>query len=184
MTPYDSRAIARDLGLPPFTELPFKAQLSIRRMFGKEIVTLDEYLIERDKMIIQWEGKSDWDFPNQRPIIEKKPFSSQIKEFIQSVTWTYAKTMPEWPHEYIVRYQVDKELFLEMVNHIRDYGYLGIFYDKTLTYFNEAGKVYWTMGEPLEKTIVINRCREEDTYEVRRKNGTLPEQNTQEGPKL
>jgi len=33
------------------------------------------------------------------------------------------------------------------------------------------------MGEPLEKTIVINRCREEDTYEARKKNGTLPEKN-------
>jgi len=162
MTPYDSRAIAKDINQPPFSDLPYEAQWSIRHMFGNEIVTFDE-----------------WDIPVHKPKVETKPFTDQIKEFIQSVTWTFAKTMPDWPHEYIVRHQVDKELFLEMVNHIREYGYLGIFYDKTLTYFNEAGKVYWTMGETLDKTIVINRCREEDTYENRRKNGTLPQIKTE-----
>jgi len=179
MTPYDSRAIAKDINQPPFSDLPYEAQRSVRHMFGNEIVTFEEYLIERDKLLKKWEGKSKWDIPVHKPRLETKPFSDQIREFIQSVTWTYAKTMPDWPHEYIVRYQVDKELFLDMVNHIREYGYRGIFYDKTLTYFNEDGKIYWTMGEPLEKTIVINRCREEDTYENKRKNGTLPQIKTE-----
>lgn len=175
MTPYDSRAIAKDINQPPFTKLPFEAQMSIRHMFGKEIMTMDEYLIERDKMVKKWDGKSEWDFPMRKPRVETKPFSDHVKGFIQSVTWTYARTMPEWPHEYIVRYKVDKELFLEVVKHIREYGYRDYYYEKSLTYFNEDGKVYWTMGEPLERTIVINRCRDEDTYEARRKNGTLPE---------
>jgi len=35
-------------------------------------------------------------------------------EFIESVCWTYAKTMPKWPHEYIVRDQVDEELFVRL----------------------------------------------------------------------
>nr|HPR74334.1 hypothetical protein [Bacteroidales bacterium] len=68
-------------------------------------------------------------------------------------------------------------IFASRLQHIREYGYQGYFYEKRITYFNEEGKVYWTMGEPLEKTIVINRCREEDTYEARKKNGTLPEKN-------
>jgi len=133
--------------------------------------------VERDKLINQQKESGDTDFPIYRLSRQKQPFSDQIKDFIQSVTWTYAKTMPDWPHEYIVRYKVDKELFLEMVKHIREHGYLGSFYEKSLIYFNEKGKVYWTMGEPLEKTTIVNRCREEDTYEVRRKNGTLPEIN-------
>ena len=177
MTAYDSRAIAKDINQPPFTELPFEDQSSIRRMFSKEIMTLDEYLIERDKLVKKWEGPSGKEFPIRKPSKQKIPFSDQIKDFIQSVTWTYAKTIPDWPHEYIVRHHVDKGLFIEMVKHIREFGYQGRFYEKSITYFDEAGKVYWTMGEPLEKTIIINRCREEDTYEVRRKNGTLPEIN-------
>ena len=35
--------------------------------------------------------------------------------------------------------------------------------------------VYWTMGAPLAETIIINRCRKEDTYEERLRRGTLPE---------
>jgi hypothetical protein len=175
MTAYDSRAIARDINQPPFTDLPFEDKMSIRNMFGEEIVTFDEYLIERNKLIRKWGGQNVTEFPIHTPGKEEKPFSNQIKEFIQSVTWTYAKTMPDWPHEYIVRHHVDKELFIEMVKHIREFGYQGRFYEKSITYFDEAGKVYWTMGEPIEKTIVINRCREEDTFESRKKSGTLPD---------
>jgi len=31
------------------------------------------------------------------------------------------------------------------------------------------------MGAPVEETIIINRCKKENTYEVRLANGTLPE---------
>ena len=32
------------------------------------------------------------------------------------------------------------------------------------------------MGNPVEETTIVNRCREEGSYERRRQNGTLPEQ--------
>jgi hypothetical protein len=89
--------------------------------------------------------------------------------------WTFAKTMPEWPHEYIVRDRVDGELFERLVTHIRDHGYEGRFYAKTITYYDEAGLVYWTMGAPLSETTIVNRCRSEDTYERRLVAGTLPQ---------
>ena len=98
-----------------------------------------------------------------------------LRVFIDSTPWTFAKTMPEWPHEYIVRKRVDEDLFVRLVLHIRAHGYEGKFYRKSITYYNDRGMVYWTMGEPLEDTIIINRCREEDTYENRLLKGTLPE---------
>jgi len=170
-----SRAIAKDMYLPPFTELPIEDQFALRKMCSKEIMTFDDYLRERNRLIDKLKDKTAREETLYRSNKKVEPFSPRIREFIQSVTWTYAYTMPEWPHEYIVRYKVDKDLFLEMVRHIREYGYKGSFYEKTLTYFKEGSKVYWTMGEPIEKTIVINRCREEDTYEARKENGTLPE---------
>jgi len=97
-----------------------------------------------------------------------------LLEFIESVRWTYAKTMPEWPHEYIVRNRVDEELFVKLVKHIRKNGYEGRFYSKPMTYYDYDGMTYWTMGAPFEETIIINRCRKEDTYEERRKQGNLP----------
>jgi len=47
--------------------------------------------------------------------------------FIDSVTWTFAKTMPRWSYEYIVRKKVDEKFFLDMVQYIRSSGYEGYF---------------------------------------------------------
>jgi hypothetical protein len=99
-----------------------------------------------------------------------------LRRFITSCQWTFAKTYAStWPHEYIVRSRVDEELFVSFVTHIRSHGYQGCFYRKAITYFDEAGMTYWTMGNPVEQTTIINRCKKEQTYEERRKNGTLPE---------
>ncbi len=100
---------------------------------------------------------------------------SVLQEFIDSTQWTFAKTMPEWPHEYIVRGRVDDDLFMRLVCHIGEHGYEGKFYRKSITYYDNRGMVYWTMGSPLDEPIIINRCREEDTYECRLMKGTLPE---------
>ena len=97
-----------------------------------------------------------------------------LRKFVSEVKWTYAKTMPQWPHEYIVRERVDEDLFVRLVQHIRANGYEDKFYRNSLTYFDYDGMVYWTMGAPVEKTTIINRCRKEDTYESRLLNGTLP----------
>jgi len=84
--------------------------------------------------------------------------------------------MPEWPHEYIVRDRVDTALFEALVRHIREHSSDRRFYDRILTYFAEDGLLYWTMGDPVEETTIVNRCREEGSYECRLRNGMLPEQ--------
>ena len=105
------------------------------------------------------------------------PFSDELREFIESCKWTFAKTMPEWPHEYIVREKVDKVLFEALVRHIRQYGFEGRFYQRVLTYFAEDGLLYWTMGAPIEETTIINRCKEKGSYENRLRNGILTNNN-------
>ena len=107
---------------------------------------------------------------------ESSPLPETLRSFVSSCDWTFAKTYAQtWPHEYIVRKQVDEGLFVQLVTHIRNHGYESYFYRMPITYFDEDGMVYWTMGEPIEETTIINRCREEDSYENRRRNGTLPE---------
>jgi hypothetical protein len=98
----------------------------------------------------------------------------ELLDFVDTAKWTFAKTMPEWPHEYIVRDRVDEDLFVHLVHHIRANGYVGKFYQKNITYYDDRGMVYWTMGAPLEETTIINRCRKEDSYESRLLKGTLP----------
>lgn len=100
-------------------------------------------------------------------------FPEELRRFIDEETWTYAKTMPQWPHEYLVRSRVDNQLFEQLVTHIRSNGYEGRFYSKPIVYYEEDGLVYWTMGAPLAETTIINRCKQEDTYEHRLKTGRL-----------
>ena len=89
--------------------------------------------------------------------------------------WIFAKTYAKtWPHEYIVRGQVDEQLFIELIEHIRANGYQGQFYKMEITYYDEDGLVYWTMGAPVEETTIINRCRKEQTYEYRLAHDDLP----------
>jgi len=102
-------------------------------------------------------------------------FSNEIVNFIETEKWIFAKTFADtWPHEYIVRERVDEQFFLKMVEHIREFGYEGKFYSKTMIYFDHNGFIYWTMCAPIKETIIINRTQKENSYKERLKNGTLP----------
>ena len=101
-------------------------------------------------------------------------FPDELRVFVQNEKWTYAKTMPQWPHEYIVRERVDEKPFEQLVRHIRANGHEEAFYQETFVFHEEDGWLYWTMGAPISETIIINRCRKENSYECRLKNGTLP----------
>lgn len=87
----------------------------------------------------------------------------EIEQFIQSHQWRFAKTMPHIPHSYIVKEKCrDPQEFERFVMHIRRNGYrqkLGRYY---YTYFDWPvdGIIhqFWTMGEPLAATIIINRA--------------------------
>lgn len=104
----------------------------------------------------------------------KNVLPEDLRNFAREAKWTFAKTMPQWPHEYILRDRVDEELFDRFVRHVRANGHEEAFYTETYIYFEEDGLLYWTMGEPIEETDIINRCRKESSYECRLKNGTLP----------
>ena len=96
--------------------------------------------------------------------------NNKLKEFIENQKWIFAKTYAKtWPHEYIVQERVDIELYLELANHIDEFGYESYFYKMKQIYFEHNGFTYWHMEN------IINRCVVEDTYHEREKNGRLPE---------
>jgi hypothetical protein len=108
--------------------------------------------------------------------VNKNPntFPEEFQNFVREAKWTFAKTMPQWPHEYIVRERVDEKLFEQLVHHIRANGHEEAFYTETYIYFEDDGMLYWTMDAEVSDTTLINRCRKESSYECRLKNGTLP----------
>jgi hypothetical protein len=87
----------------------------------------------------------------------------QIDPFISAHKWTFAKTMAHIPHSYVVRNRVrDEAEFERFVLHIRTNGYQARFGWRTFTYFDwmvaDVLHQFWTMGAPLERTIIINRA--------------------------
>ena len=83
----------------------------------------------------------------------------EINEFINENGWRVAKTMPKIPHAYIVRDTcTSEEKFVDFVVFIRAYGEKRRFWSKTFTYWDHAGYTYWTMGNPLDETTIINRA--------------------------
>ena len=85
----------------------------------------------------------------------------EIKEYIGIARWKYAKTMPKHPHEYTVKeWDLKKaDMFNKFVVFIREEGYDEYFYRRKMRYYNIGEYKYWTMGAPVEKTILINRAK-------------------------
>lgn len=82
-----------------------------------------------------------------------------MRAFIGSVRWIFARTMPQTPHWYTLRKENPQEGFETFVMFIREQGYEKQFGNARYTYLDDDGWSYWTMGAPLEKTILINRAR-------------------------
>ncbi len=102
--------------------------------------------------------------------------SHNLQVFIEESPWIFAKTYAKtWPHEYILRDQVDDALFMELAKLIRAHGYIGKFYQMDIIYFDYLDKIYWTMDEIVSETTLINRCKEDQSYEYRLQHNLLPD---------
>jgi len=90
-------------------------------------------------------------------------FGVEMKEQIEAMLlgnkWTFAKTMPTNPHEYTLRKNWENDLdFIKAVQFIRDNGYSLSWWGRLYTCYDLDGKRYWTMGDPMETTRLINRA--------------------------
>lgn len=84
----------------------------------------------------------------------------KLREMIARCHWTFAKTMPWAPHEYIVRGKcpLTEEEFLYFIDMQRRFGVEERWGKNVLPYLYIDDYKYWTMEAPYEKTIVINRA--------------------------
>lgn len=83
----------------------------------------------------------------------------RIVHLLTQEKWTWAKTMPGIPHEYIVRgkCRMGEEDFLMIVHAQRDLGKYEIWGKYNFPYLYLDGYKYWTMGDTFENTIILNR---------------------------
>lgn len=86
----------------------------------------------------------------------------EMKQFVERYPWTFAKTYADRaPHEYYVKSELDpkgQEDFERFVIFIRENGFKAGFWGKIHIYYKLDGRYYWTMGDPIEETYILNRC--------------------------
>ncbi|KXW55482.1 hypothetical protein [Ferrovum sp. PN-J185] len=80
-----------------------------------------------------------------------------IKYFISQCNWTFAKTMPESPHWYIVRNKENNDDFVKFVMFIRENGQTRTWNNRKFIYLDIDNYSYWTMGNPISDTTIINK---------------------------
>ena len=90
--------------------------------------------------------------------------SEEFKTIGNALTWTFAKTMPDSPHEYIVRNKtVDDDTYIKMFKTIEEHGIWKSWNNVAYQYFFPGdGYYYWKMTDDITESIIINRAREED----------------------
>jgi len=86
-----------------------------------------------------------------------------MRDFINKFKWTYAKTYAQiCPHEYIVKDKIEQEYwdsFAKVVSYIREEGFTANYKNRSGKYYILDEHYYWTMGEPVEETTIINRAK-------------------------
>ena len=85
----------------------------------------------------------------------------RLREMISRCQWKFAKTMPQCPHEYIVRGKcpLTEEEFLDFVDAQRRFGVYERWGKYNFPYLHIDGYKYWTMGDSYENTIISNRVK-------------------------
>jgi hypothetical protein len=103
--------------------------------------------------------------------------------FVDQVTWRFAKSVPNWPHFYIVEKELkDQEAFREAKSFILEKGRDGKFYKLDVRYYDVGGWTYWAspLNKPLDAQYMLNRCKTEFTYDSLAASGSLPTEGFQE----
>lgn len=86
-------------------------------------------------------------------------------DLVPDLPWKFAETMPDIPHSYVVRGKtLDEESFVRAVRVIRTFGEPGKFYNTTRVYLTHGDRKWWTMGAPIEDTVIINTATTEKSY--------------------
>lgn len=103
---------------------------------------------------------------------------STFKQFILRNTWIFAKTYAAFcPHEYVVKERLPAEeqaVFEQIVTFIREQGFIASYGRLGPNrYYTVEDYYYWTMGDPVEETNILNRAKLID-YEFREtENGVI-----------
>lgn len=79
-----------------------------------------------------------------------------IEELVNSFEWTFAKTMPNNPHCYIIRREVNTKDYDRLYWYIYDHPTMVNFYGTEYRTATIGNHMYWVMPKP-QDSYIINR---------------------------
>jgi hypothetical protein len=82
----------------------------------------------------------------------------ELQDLLSCAQFRYAKTIPKFPHHYTLRKTWENNQFDAVVLAIRELGQPRMFGNRQYIYYDFGGCTYWTMGSPIDQTILINRA--------------------------
>jgi hypothetical protein len=89
----------------------------------------------------------------------------ELQEWMASVRWIYAKSMPKHPHEYCLKREQDGKLFERVVRTIWDHGYDRSYLRRPWRSLDVGDYFIWIhtvpeprMPVPVEDTVLVNRA--------------------------
>lgn len=96
----------------------------------------------------------------ENPPVPSAEDLGRARELIKVNSWQFAKTMRWCPHWYTLRRRWSSQDDFEwFVRFVRLYGVVESWRNYRHVYFYDQGWKYWSMGAPVETTILVNRAR-------------------------
>ena len=97
---------------------------------------------------------------------------TSIRAVIDTLSFRFARTMPEIPHEYVVRNPDNEAAYVALFRAIIEHGVDDRWAGRRYRYLYPGdGWKYWAMTTELQESRVINRARLEDDLERSRREG-------------
>lgn len=83
----------------------------------------------------------------------------KFDEFVKTLKWRFAKTMPEIPHEYIVTddYPEKSKEINAFIAEIKQNGYTKEFYGKEYKYLEITGYKYWVIENIINREKIAKK---------------------------
>lgn len=101
------------------------------------------------------------------PLSEWPLSEDDLRAWIRARHLQFARTNPANPHEYTHRDWGDEEMFLRVICHIREHGRQEAYAGDDYTVFDLDEHFYWSMGDPVAVTVILNRKYHDPVAQVR-----------------
>jgi hypothetical protein len=83
---------------------------------------------------------------------------AELRRIVDGKTWIFAKTMPQWPHWYIVRSPAIEDDYATLFAAIQEHGTSAKFKGVSRKYLRlDDGFKYWAMTTHAPSSRIINR---------------------------